>query len=32
MGLFDYDKSSIESILKYTEEHLIGRTLRDILE
>ena len=32
MGLFDYDKSSVESILKYTEEHLIGRTLRDILE
>lgn len=32
MGLFDYDDSSIESILKYTEERLIGRTLYDILE
>lgn len=32
MGLFNYDSSSIESILKYTEERLIGRTLYDILE
>ena len=32
MGLFDYDDSSIDSILKYTAENLIGRTLHDILE
>lgn len=32
MGLFDYDNTSIDSILKYTEKHLIGRTLYDILE
>ncbi len=32
MGLFDYDNSNIDSILKYTEENLIDRTLRDILE
>lgn len=32
MGLFDYDDSSIESILKYTEENLVGRSLHDILE
>ena len=32
MGLFDYDNTSIDSILKYTEKHLIGRALHDILE
>lgn len=32
MGLFDYDDSSIDSILKYTAENLIGRTLHNILE
>ena len=32
MGLFDYDNSSIDSILKYTAENLIGRSLHDILE
>lgn len=32
MGLFDYDNTSVDSILKYTEKHLIGRTLYDILE
>ena len=32
MGLFDYDNSSIDSILKYTEKDLIGRALHDILE
>ena len=32
MGLFDYDNSSIDSILKYTAENLVGRSLHDILE
>lgn len=32
MGLFDYDNSSIDSILKYIEKDLIGRALHDILE
>lgn len=32
MGLFDYDSSSIESILKYTEENLVGCMLPDLLE
>ena len=32
MGLFDYDNSSIESILKYTEENLVGCMLPDLLE
>lgn len=32
MGLFDYDNTSIDSILKYTRENLIGRSLHDILE
>lgn len=32
MGLFDYDNSSLDSILKYTAENLIGRSLHDILE
>ncbi len=32
MGLFDYDKSSIESILKYTDRELVGRMLYDLLE
>lgn len=32
MGLFDYDNSSIDSILKYTAENLVGRSLYDLLE
>lgn len=32
MGLFDYDNSSIDSILMYTEEQLVGRMLPDLLE
>ena len=32
MGLFDYDKSSIESILNYTDRELVGRSLYDLLE
>lgn len=32
MSLFDYDDSSIDSVLKYTNRELIGRTLRDLLE
>ena len=32
MGLFDYDNTSIDSILKYTAENLVGRSLYDLLE
>ena len=32
MSLFDYDDSSIDSVLKYANRELIGRTLRDLLE
>lgn len=32
MDIFDYDNSSVDSILKYTDKKLVGRTLQDILE